>query len=36
MNIGEAVQAMKDGKRVARTGWNASTPDLLADDWGVV
>ena len=22
MNIGEAVAAMKDGKKVARTGWN--------------
>ena len=22
MNFGEAIQAMKDGKRVARAGWN--------------
>lgn len=22
MNIGEAVEALKDGKRVARAGWN--------------
>jgi hypothetical protein len=92
MNIGEAVQALKEGQRVSRAGWNgrdmwlayspgvralpaanfwalpnreyaqsqlgtatvlpcitmktatgeiqmgwnASTPDLLADDWGIV
>ena len=29
MNIGQAVEALK-------AGWNASTPDLLAEDWQLV
>lgn len=46
MNFSEALQALKDGHRVSREGWNgtdgafvpwlASQTDLLAEDWGVV
>lgn len=31
MKFGEALEAVKEGKLIARSGWN-----MLADDWMVV
>jgi hypothetical protein len=33
MNFGEAIQALKDGKRVARAGWNGKNMALHLEDW---
>lgn len=46
MKFGEALEAVKEGALIARSGWNAndnivngwlaSQSDMLADDWMVV
>ena len=32
MNFGDAIQALKDGKKVARDGWNGKTQYLTLGD----
>lgn len=36
MTFGGALEALKAGKKVARTGWLASQTDMLAEDWCIV
>ena len=36
VSFSEAIEALKEGKRVQREGWNgwlASQTDMLAEDW---
>ena len=39
MDFGEAIKALKEGKRVARTGWNGKGMFLLyvpSEKWGII
>ena len=36
MTFGEALEALKAGKKVARAGWLASQSDMLLEDWCIV
>lgn len=36
MNFGQVIEALKNGKKVARNGWLASQTDMLAEDWIIV
>lgn len=36
MNFGQALEALKAGKKVAREGWLASQSDVLSEDWTIV
>lgn len=33
MNFGEAIEALKSGERVTRTGWNGKGMSLHLEDW---
>ena len=41
LNFGQAIEAVKAGKKISRAGWNGSgmfayCSDALAEDWEVV
>ena len=39
MDFGEAIKALKEGKRIARTGWNGKGMFLLyvpSEKWGII
>ena len=39
MNFGQAIEAFKQGKKVARTGWNGKGMFLLyvpSEKWGII
>ena len=39
MNFGQAIEALKEGKRVARKGWNGKGMFLLyvsSENWGII
>ena len=36
MNFGQALENLKQGKKITRQGWLASQTDMLSEDWLII